>query len=97
MIKGVPEGRKAQARKVAAQMSMSFEDGKCTASIGGQSKSGIYKVTTADGDTLTVETELNGKKESLVIEMDGDPFKTTLDRQSMSFVRSDWAASEREP
>jgi len=90
MANGVPASARAAAKERASQMSMTFKDGKCTATVPGMgSKEGTYVVKSADGNKLTVETEMDGKKETMVLEMDGDAFSTTMQGNAVKFVRSD--------
>ena len=90
MIKDVPAAMQAQAKERASKMTMTFKDGKYTMTVPeAGSREGTYVVKSTDGNKLTVETEFKGKKETMVLEVDGDSFSTSMQGQTMRFVRSD--------
>ena len=90
MTKDVPAGMRAQAKERASKMTMTYKDGKCTMTMPGVgSQKGTYVVKSTDGNKLTVETVLEGKTETVVLEMDGDSLSTSMQGKTMKFVRSD--------
>lgn len=61
MIKSVPDARRAEAHAAAKQISMTFNDGKCTMRVPNLgNREGTYTIKSTDGNKLTVVMEFEG-------------------------------------
>jgi major membrane immunogen (membrane-anchored lipoprotein) len=89
MIKAVPDVHRAEAFAAAKQITMTFDDGKCTMSVPNLGKrEGTYTIKSTDGNKLTVEMEFEGNKDEQVFEIEGDTLTATIAGGQFKLIRA---------
>jgi hypothetical protein len=91
--KNAPDEQKKMMDAMLATMelSMTFTDDtiKMTTKMGEESKDqeGKYTIKSSEGNKITIEGEMDGKKEELVFTIDGDSMTTEDEGKKMTFKR----------